>query len=250
MPSSKSTSGPSSSSDSVEEKPSVTLDHSETSTEAEQAPAKARAYAGMFTFPCPRHYCQDLADRQACKVLKPSDVSKEQLMEDFRKALKIKGYLHNLIKMGVADEPHKHYHADARERHKHLIFLFRTPMVHAGVRQMLAERFGYHGFFTFHRTGWAAYLDYLMVESSKKPAHDLDREMLFYPSSYTREKAEAELAQMSAQAAGRRKNDKVQRCQQKEPAGKRRKHMTFSELTDFVLERKVSTVAELWQAGG
>ena len=167
MPSSKSTSGPSSSSDSVEEKPSVTLDHSETSTEAEQAPAKARAYAGMFTFPCPRHYCQDLADRQACKVLKPSDVSKEQLMEDFRKALKIKGYLHNLIKMGVADEPHKHYHADARERHKHLIFLFRTPMVHAGVRQMLAERFGYHGFFTFHRTGWAAYLDYLMVESSK-----------------------------------------------------------------------------------
>ena len=89
-----------------------------------------------------------------------------------------------------------------------------------------------------------------MVESSKKTAHDLDREMLFYPSSYTREKAEAELAQMSAQAAGRRKNDKVQRCQQKEPAGKRRKHMTFSELTDFVLERKVSTVAELWQAGG
>jgi hypothetical protein len=78
---------------------------------------------------------------------------------------------------------------------------------------MLAERFGYHGFFTFHRTGWAAYLDYLMVESSKKPAHDLDREMVFYPSSYTREKAEAELQQMSAQAAGRRKNDKVQRCQ-------------------------------------
>ena len=46
----------------------MTLDHSETSTEAEQAPAKARAYAGMFTVPCPRHYCQDLAGRQACKV--------------------------------------------------------------------------------------------------------------------------------------------------------------------------------------
>ena len=50
---------------------------------------------------------------------------------------------------------------------------------------------------------------------------------------------------LKLQADGRMTKSKGAR-----PAGKRRKHMTFSELTDFVLERKVSTVAALWQAGG
>lgn len=116
---------------------------------------------------------------QACKVLKPCDVSKEEILENFRKALKSKRYLRSFIKLGVADEPRKHYqgNADARERRKRVIFLFRTPLVHAGVRQTLADRFGYHGFFTFHCARWSACLDYLMVESAKKPAHDLDREI-------------------------------------------------------------------------
>ena len=146
---------------------------------------------------------------RAAKVLKPCDVSKEKLLEAFTKALKCKGYLHNLVKAAVADEPHKHYQPDgaSRERHKHLIFLFRAPFVHAGVRKLLAEEFGYHGFFTFHRAGWCAYLDYLMMESAKKPAHDLDRDLVFYPSSYTKQKADGELAGMSSQVAGRKKNE-------------------------------------------
>ena len=35
-----------------------------------------------------------------------------------------------------------------------------------------------------------------MKESAKKPAHDLDRDLVLYPSTYTRQKADAELAQM------------------------------------------------------
>ncbi|CAK9054161.1 unnamed protein product [Durusdinium trenchii] len=239
----------SSSSSHEEEKPSVTLGNSDTSTEAENAPAKARAYAGMFTWPCPRHFFQDLEDRRAAKVLKPCDVSKEKLLEAFTKALKSKGYLHNLVKAAVADEPHKHYQPDgaSRERHKHLIFLFRAPFVHAGVRKLLAEEFGYHGFFTFHRAGWCAYLDYLMMESAKKPAHDLDRDLVFYPSSYTKQKADGELAGMSSQVAGRKKNEGLQKGPS-EALQKRRRRMSFSELTDFVVERKISTVAELWKA--
>ena len=170
-------------------------------------------------------------------------------MEAFTKALKSKGYLHNLVKAAVADEPHKHYQPDgaSRERHKHLIFLFRAPFVHAGVRKLLAEEFGYHGFFTFHRAGWCAYLDYLMMESAKKPAHDLDRDLVFYPSSYTKQKADGELAGMSSQVAGRKKNEGLQKGPS-EALQKRRRRMSFSELTDFVVERKISTVAELWKA--
>ena len=186
MPNSKSTSDSSSSSDSVEEKPSVTLDHSETSTEAEQAPAKARAYAGMFTFPCPRHYCQDLAGRQACKVLKPSDVSKEQLMEDFRKALKIKGYLHNLIKMGVADGPQASQALSCRCPRTSQALDLSVSDTH-GARWSAAD---------VGREVWLPLLFYI-------PSHGVGcLPGLFYPSSYTREKAEAELAQVSAQAAG------------------------------------------------
>ena len=76
-----------------------------------------------------------------------------------------------------------------------------------------------------------------MSESAKKPAQDLDRQMVFYPAAYTWQRAEAELGQMSLQMSGRRQNDGVQ--QRKEPAPKRRKQMTFSELTDFVVERGI-----------
>ena len=227
----------------------MTLENSETSSEAEVTSAKARARAGMFTWPCPRHFHAELSERQSARVLKPADVSREDFLETFKTVLRRKGYLHNLVKAAVADEPHKHYQADgnARERHKHLIFLFRQPFVHASVCKMLGEQFGAHGFFTFHRAGWVAYLDYLMSESAKKPAQDLDRQMVFYPAAYTWQRAEAELGQMSLQMSGRRQNDGVQ--QRKEPAPKRRKQMTFSELTDFVVERGIRAVGALWQAG-
>lgn len=247
--SSSSNSGSGSSGSSEEDKPCVTLENSETSSEAEVASAKARARAGMFTWPCPRHFHAELSERQSARVLKPADVSREDFLETFKTVLRRKGYLHNLVKAAVADEPHKHYQADgnARESHKHLIFLFRQPFVHASVCKMLGEQFGAHGFFTFHRAGWVAYLDYLMSESAKKPAQDLDRQMVFYPAAYTWQRAEAELGQMSLQMSGRRQNDGVQ--QRKEPAPKRRKQMTFSELTDFVVERGIRAVGALWQAG-
>ena len=127
---------------------------------------------------------------QSCQSANPRESSSllmflEDFLETFKPVLRRKGYLHNLVKAAVADEPHKHYQADgnARERHKHLIFLFRQPFVHASVCKMLGEQFGAHGFFTFHRAGWVAYLDYLMSESAKKPAQDLDRQMVFLPRS-------------------------------------------------------------------
>jgi hypothetical protein len=120
-------------------------------------------------------------------------------------------------------------------------------MVHAGVRQLLAERFGFHGFFTFHRTGWAAYLDYLMVESSKNQLTIWTARWCSTPRAIPEKRLKLNFNRcpLKLQADGRMTKSKGAR-----PAGKRRKHMTFSELTDFVLERKVSTVAELWQAGG
>ena len=117
--SSSSNSGSGSSGSSEEDKPCVTLENSETSSEAEVASAKARARAGMFTWPCPRHFHAELSERQSARVLKPADVSREDFLETFKTVLRRKGYLHNLVKAAVADEPHKHYQADgnARERH-------------------------------------------------------------------------------------------------------------------------------------
>ena len=41
---------------------------------APTAPAKVRAYAGMFAWPCPRNFYAELSDREAAKVLEPADV--------------------------------------------------------------------------------------------------------------------------------------------------------------------------------
>ena len=58
----------------------------------------------------------ELADRKKAKVLKPSNVSRQELLEAFNTECKKKGCLHLLIKAAVADEPHQHWRAEADER--------------------------------------------------------------------------------------------------------------------------------------
>lgn len=96
---------------------------SETETSAEVAPAKARAYAGVLTFPCPRQYCVAFEERKKTKVLKPSDITQQGFIDLFRAECKRRGSLHQLVKCACADEPHPRFTLPGdgepvRERHK------------------------------------------------------------------------------------------------------------------------------------
>ena len=155
----------------------------------------------------PCEYAKLLEDRQREHILKPSDYFCEQLLELFKKILRRRGQLHALKKMACAEENHARFQpgTDCREKHKHLIFLFDTPFIHASVRKDMADE-GVHGFFTFHRSGFNAYLAYLLQESAKKPMHELDAAMVFWPKNFTREKALESLRNMRPQDAAKDKN--------------------------------------------
>ena len=89
------------------------------------------------------------------------------------------------------------------------------------------------------RNGFAAYCRYLF-EPGKKIASDIDESPWLFPESLTMDKVKILMAAMPVDQQV--KNGLVPRR-----AEKKRKSLSFSELTDIVVENKLFSVGELWQ---
>ena len=100
-----------------------------------------------------------------------------------------------------------------------------------------------HARFAFNRSGFEAYLDYLLVAMQ-----DLDSAVEFWPTSYFLAKAKQDLEKVSASAAARSKSQNASlKPKQAQAQGKKRKRLSFDELTDYVLENSIHTVGDLWR---
>ena len=88
--------------------------------------------------------------------------------------------------MVIVVESHKKWdpEPEQREKHYHLVAKFKAPFAHCRVNQDMSS-LGANGRWTFNLRGFAAYLHYILRESSKKVGTDLDPQPLFWPTSFT-----------------------------------------------------------------
>ena len=114
--------------------------------------------------------------------------------------------------MVIVQEPHKKWTPGraARAQHYHCVFKMAHPFAHSRLNNSLGA-LGAKGFFTFHRTGWAAYLSYVLQPSAKKLLKDLDSDPLFWPDSFDKAAAIKVIENVSAQQAARVGNEDLQR---------------------------------------
>ena len=204
--------------------------------EAEALP-NARGYCGQFVWPCPREYPAQLRCRQLRKWLIPADLSKTDTGLLFKTIVSGCGQGPNLAKLHVFDEPHKRYNraTGVRERHKHIVFKMKTPFAHLRIQKALAAK-GVYGHFSFNLVGYIKYLQYCMVPSAKKLPVDIDQEPWSWPSVEPSVLL-ALCEKMSAQMDGRNGST---------GGGRKRKLMSFSEITDSFVEGKIHTEKAAW----
>ena len=140
--------------------------------------------------------------------------------------------------MHVFSEPHKRWKkgTDVRETHMHIVFKFKNPFAHQRLQQELAQQHGIRGHFSFNLTGYADYLGYCLLESSKKLLPDIDRAPWSWPPTPV-ERLVKLAEQPSAQIAARRGESKP---------GRKRTFLTFSEITDAFVEGGVVTEKDAW----
>ena len=206
----------------------------ESSGDENECPAlpSTRAMCGQFVWPCPREYPESAAQRKAQLWRIPSDLTKEELCSTFRTACAKRKLGPSIERVHVFDEPHKRYSrlTGMRERHKHLVFKMKGPFAHLQIQKDLAQ-LGIHGQFSFNLVGYVAYLRYCLCPSAKKLAADLDVAPWSWPSTPT-----ASLLALCKQAT-------PQMDGRKEVAGpgRKRKLMTFSEVTDAFVEAGIKT---------
>ena len=200
------------------------------------AAANARAWCGQFVWPCPRKYPADAGQRKVQKRLIPNDLEKPELGKLFMKVAENVGQGPNLQKVHVFDEPHKRYNpiTGQRERHKHVIFKMATAFAHVKFQKELAKR-GVYGHFSFNLVGYVAYLRYCLCDSAKKLPADLDQSPWSWPSVDVR-KLKALCDKPTPQMLAR--NGVA--------PGRKRKLLTFSEITDVFVEANVKTVKDAW----
>ena len=210
----------------------------ESSGEDEEAEAltSARGQCGQFVWSCPREYPQDLQVRKLRKWLIPADLSKEDFGQLFKTIVTNSGHGPNLLKIHVFDEPHKKYNraSGTRERHKHLVFKMKTTFAHLKIQKALAAK-GVYGHFSFNLTGYVQYLKYCMVASAKKLLADIDQKPWSWPSvvpSVLLALCEKPASHMDARSGSK--------------GGRKRKFMTFSEITDAFVEGGVRSEKEAW----
>jgi hypothetical protein len=204
--------------------------------EAEAVPT-ARGQCGQFVWPCPRQYPEQLQARQQKKWLIPADLSKWELGLMFKNVLLDFGHGPSIMKVHVFDEPHKRYSraTAARERHKHVIFKMKATFAHLQIQKALAAK-GVYGHFSFNLVGYVKYLQYCLVPSAKKLQADIDRNPWSWPHAEPSELV-ALCDKMSAQMGAR---NGLPGC------GRKRKLMTFSEITDAFVEGGVRTEKAAW----
>ena len=257
MPSSKSSGKRSSSSSSSASEDGVEMAEAQgSSSEDSMEPAKAaeRGMVGMWTWPCPRTYPKKREDRERQRCLKPADWDKATLCQKFRDVLQKRRLVANLQKMVIVVESHKKWdpESEQREKHYHLVAKFKAPFAHIRVNQDMSS-LGANGKWSFNLCGFAAYLHYILRESSKKVGTDLDPQPFFWPSSFTIEHANEIMDKVSSSQLQRKGNSGLKdhmeaNLQRKErPSKHQRKTLTFSEFTDIVVECKIQTEQQLYQ---
>lgn len=218
--------------------PTVDCDGESSAGEDEDAAKQTdRGRCGQFVWPCPRQYLRDPSERMAKKWLIPSDLSKKDSGLIFKKVLTHYGHGADLDRIHVFDEPHKRYSpiTRTRERHKHIVFRMKDSFAHVRIQKALAQQ-GMHGQFSFNLIGYVAYLRYCMVESSKKLQSDLDLTPWSWPTidpSALLSLCNSKTPQMEARSGG--------------GGGRKRKLMTFSEVTDVFVEGCVRTESQAWR---
>ena len=140
--------------------------------------------------------------------------------------------------MHVFSEPHKRWKkgTDARETHMHIVFKCKEPFAHQRIQQEFSRQHGIRGHFSFNLTGYADYLGYCLLESSKKLLADIDRGPWSWPSIPV-ERLVALAEKPPPQMEGRRGAGKP---------GRKRSFLTFSEITDAFVEANVVTERDAW----
>ena len=210
----------------------------ESSDNADESEAKqtARGACGQLVWPCPRQYPAEPGDRRRDKWLIPADLSKAEFGQLFKQICMKMGQGPNLVKVHVFDEPHKRYNktTQQRERHKHLIFKMKNPFAHLRLQKELATH-GVYAHFSFNLVGYVAYLRYCFVGSAKKLESDIDKSPWSWPDmplAKLRELCKEKAPELESNVAGGR--------------GRKRKLMTFSEVTDAFVETGIRTEKDAW----
>jgi hypothetical protein len=224
--------------------PPARVQNEGSSSEApEAAPAKARGMVCMWTWSCPRSYYQDADVRRKLKQLIPADLTREEVADAVKAELaakKLEDQLHFLL---VCREPHKRYSpaTGARELHVHVILKMAAVFAHQQVGRGLAAR-GMVGHFSFTCIGLNAYLAYCLLPSGGKLAADLDVTPFAWPPTELAgllAKADSHSAQQQARMAQRDGGSTATK--------KQRTLLTFSQLTDVVVENNIETEEQLME---
>ena len=88
------------------------------------AKSSQRGQVAMFTWPTPREYYSDYAERKKSKILIPSDMTRDGLLNRFRKVMQAAGHCPKVTNVLIALEPHQRFRPDGsgRELHYHIAF--------------------------------------------------------------------------------------------------------------------------------
>jgi hypothetical protein len=212
----------SSSSDS-EEKVQLTGNEGESSDHDDEVPSdqKIRGQAGLVTWACPRKYPREQQDRLDLKQPIPEDFTKQGFLDKLRRSV-LKNTNVKMLKGTCHDEPHKRFRRsqDKRERHKHAPFLMSDNFAHKGLAEAFYKEYGARLSFSFRLKRFGGNLRYCM-EVGKKPSTDVDMEPAKFPATLDVRKELKSAAHPGETPA---------------KEGKKRKRLSFDEVSDIVLE--------------
>ncbi len=197
----------------------------------------------MWTWACPRSYYQDADVRRRLKQLIPADLTREEVADAVKAELAAKKLEDQLCFLLVCREPHKRYSpaTGTRELHVHVILKMASVFAHQQVAKGLAAR-GMVGHFSFQACGLNAYLAYCLLPSGGKLATDLDTTPFAWPPTEPDallKKANEHLAQQQARLGHRVEGSAAPK--------KQRALLTFSQLTDVVVDNNIQTEEQFWE---
>eukprot|EP00972_Heterocapsa_arctica_P116304 16452354-Heterocapsa_arctica.AAC.1 len=205
----------------------------EMTEDEEETPAVPahRGQAALVTASCPRSYPQDPNVRQQSKALIPADFTTAQFLKEFMAVWYSTSNV-KLQKVTCHDEPHKRYQpsGECRERHKHIVLLAAGTFAHLRIATAFQKKFGLRLSFSFYQSRFGGYLRYCMVPG-KKPSNDLDLCPAKYPLALD---LQVELAAAEHPVQG--------------GAGKKRKNLTFDEVSNIIIEGPIHTAIALSEA--
>jgi hypothetical protein len=185
--------------------------------------ASLRGQAALVTASCLRRYPRTYEARHAQRMMIPDDFTKEDFLKNFRRVFDTHS-TQRIEKATCHDEPHRRFRpsADRRERHKHIAMKASGTFAHKKIADAFYQQFGIRISFSFKLNRFVGYLKYLM-EPGEKPSTDLDLAPAVYPASLN---LQAELAV----------TDHPQAQQEQVRAHRKRKRLTFDEVSNVIIE--------------